>query len=57
MLASGIEKLLASIEVWLTVNEGELLYNLAKNCKGNGVIIEISALQGHTFVEHIQEEN
>jgi predicted O-methyltransferase YrrM len=26
--------------------EGELLYDLAKNCKGNGVIVEIGSLMG-----------
>jgi predicted O-methyltransferase YrrM len=50
MCASEIEKLLASIEGWLTVNEGQLLYNLAKNCKGNGVIVEIGSWKGRSTV-------
>ncbi|MEW6529028.1 MAG: class I SAM-dependent methyltransferase [Candidatus Micrarchaeota archaeon] len=38
------------IEGWLTDREGETLYNLAKNCKGNGVIVEIGSWKGKSTI-------
>ena len=32
-----IKKFVINIEGWLKDGEGEVLYYLAKNCKGNGV--------------------
>lgn len=34
------------IEGLLSLKEGILLYNLARNCKGNGVIVEIGSYKG-----------
>jgi len=45
-----IKKITSKIEGWLTDKEGELLYNLAKNCKGHGVIIEIGSWKGKSTV-------
>jgi MMP 1-O-methyltransferase len=38
------------IEGWLSEDEGKLLYDLAKNCKGNGVIVEIGSWQGKSTI-------
>ena len=35
---------------WLAPAEGELLYNLAKNCTGKGVIVEIGSWVGKSTV-------
>ena len=35
---------------WLTPAEGELLYNLAKNCTGKGVIVEIGSWVGKSTI-------
>lgn len=37
-------------EGWLTDKEGETLYSLAKNCKGNGVIVEIGSWKGKSTI-------
>lgn len=38
------------IEGWLTIKEAELLYELARNCTGNGVIVEIGSYKGRSTV-------
>lgn len=45
-----IKKLTEKIDGWLSDREGELLYNLAKNCKGKGVIVEIGSWKGKSTV-------
>ena len=43
------KKIANKIEGWLTDEEGETLYNLAKNCKG-GVIVEIGSWKAKSTV-------
>ena len=38
------------IEGWLSSAEAEFLYNAAKNCRGEGVIVEIGAWKGKSTV-------
>ncbi|MDW8289338.1 MAG: class I SAM-dependent methyltransferase [Armatimonadota bacterium] len=38
------------VEGWLTVEEGELLYQLARACKGKGVIVEIGSFKGKSTI-------
>ena len=45
-----IKKLVDKVDGWLTYKEGELLYNLAKNCTGEGVIVEIGSWQGKSTI-------
>lgn len=45
-----IRKLVDSVDGWLTDAEGELLYNLAKNCTGEGVIVEIGSWKGKSTI-------
>ncbi|MCW8812471.1 MAG: class I SAM-dependent methyltransferase, partial [Chlorobium sp.] len=39
-----------NVDGWLTDGEGEALYYLAKNCKGNGVIVEIGSYKGKSTI-------
>ncbi|GIV20727.1 MAG: hypothetical protein KatS3mg023_2478 [Armatimonadota bacterium] len=39
-----------SVEGWLTVEEGELLYRLARACTGKGVIVEIGSFKGKSTI-------
>jgi len=45
-----IKKLTDSVDGWLTDYEGALLYNLAKNCSGQGVIVEIGSWKGRSTI-------
>lgn len=45
-----IKKVVEEIGGWLMDREGELLYNLAKNCKGKGVIVEIGSWKGKSTI-------
>jgi len=45
-----INKFIENIEGWLSPKEGELLYNLAKNCTGKGVIVEIGSWKGKSTI-------
>ncbi len=46
-----IKKLADKVDGWLTDNEGELLYNTAKNCKGNsGAIVEVGSWKGKSTI-------
>lgn len=38
------------VEGWLTVEEGELLYQLARACTGKGVIVEIGSFKGKSTI-------
>lgn len=38
------------MEGWLSDNEGELLYDLAKRCQGKGVIVEIGSFKGKSTI-------
>jgi predicted O-methyltransferase YrrM len=44
------KKISNEIDGWLSDNEGELLFNLAKNCKGEGKIVEIGSWKGKSTV-------
>lgn len=44
------KKLANKIEGWLSDREGETLYNLAMNCKGKGVIVEIGSWKGKSTI-------
>jgi len=50
MQIEEVRKLADQVEGWLTDKEGELLYNLARNCTGRGVIIEIGSWKGKSTV-------
>ena len=39
-------KIMNDVEGYLTKREGKLLYNLAKECRGKGVIVEIGSWKG-----------
>lgn len=45
-----IKELVNKIDGWLTEREGKLLYNLAKNCRGKGVIVEIGSWKGRSTI-------
>lgn len=42
--------LTAGVEGWLTVEEGELLYRLARACTGEGVVVEIGSFKGKSTI-------
>lgn len=44
------KKIVSKVEGWITDKEGELLYHLAKNCKGNGKIVEIGSWKGKSSI-------
>ncbi|MGH2994800.1 MAG: class I SAM-dependent methyltransferase [Gaiellaceae bacterium] len=46
MAISELRKLLDELPGWLTHEEGETLYRLAKACTGRGVIVEIGSWRG-----------
>ena len=45
-----VKPLLADIPGWLTDEEGEALYELARACTGSGVIVEIGSWKGKSTV-------
>jgi predicted O-methyltransferase YrrM len=45
-----LRELIADIPGWLTDEEGESLYDLAKRCTGRGVIVEIGSWKGKSTV-------
>ncbi|MCX8190279.1 MAG: class I SAM-dependent methyltransferase [Candidatus Diapherotrites archaeon] len=45
-----VKKITRKIEGFLTEREGELLFSLAKDCKGQGVIVEIGSWKGKSTV-------
>ena len=44
------KKIADKADGWLTDKEGKILYDLAKNCKGNGVIVEIGSWKGKSTI-------
>jgi MMP 1-O-methyltransferase len=47
---SDVKPLIADIPGWLTDEEGEALYDLARSCRGGGVIVEIGSWKGKSTV-------
>jgi MMP 1-O-methyltransferase len=45
-----VRKLTAGIDGWLTEDEGELLFNLAKRCTGSGAIVEVGSWKGKSTI-------
>jgi MMP 1-O-methyltransferase len=45
-----VKPLMADIPGWLTDEEGEALYELARSCTGDGVIVEIGSWKGKSTV-------
>ena len=47
---SEVKPLIADIPGWLTDEEGEALYELARTCRGDGAIVEIGSWKGKSTV-------
>lgn len=47
---NDVKKMASNIQGWLTDNEGELLYNLAKSCASDGCIVEIGSWKGRSTI-------
>ncbi|MFL6010770.1 MAG: class I SAM-dependent methyltransferase [Gaiellaceae bacterium] len=47
---TDVKPLIADIPGWLTDEEGEALYELARSCRGDGVIVEIGSFKGKSTV-------
>jgi predicted O-methyltransferase YrrM len=47
---SRVKPLIAGVPGWLTDEEGEALYGLARACTGKGVIVEIGSFKGKSTV-------
>ena len=45
-----VKPLIADVPGWLTDEEGEALYELARACTGKGVIVEIGSWKGKSTV-------
>jgi predicted O-methyltransferase YrrM len=45
-----VKPLIADVPGWLTDEEGEALYELAKQCAGRGVIVEIGSWKGKSTI-------
>jgi len=45
-----VKEAINKVEGWLADAEGEFLYNAAKNCKGNRVIVEIGSWKGKSTI-------
>ena len=48
--ARTVKPLLADVPGWLTDEEGEALYDLARGCRGRGVIVEIGSWKGKSTI-------
>ena len=48
--AATVKPLIAGVPGWLTDEEGEALYELAKRCEGRGVIVEIGSWKGKSTI-------
>jgi MMP 1-O-methyltransferase len=48
--AERVKPLIADVPGWLTDEEGEALYDLAKRCSGRGVIVEIGSWKGKSTI-------
>lgn len=45
-----IKKIVEKVDGWLSDEEGEFLYNTAKNCGGKGVIVEVGSWKGKSTI-------
>jgi len=50
MDTEDIKKIVKNVDGWFSDKEGELVYNLAKNCTGKGVIVEIGSWKGKSTI-------
>lgn len=50
METDEIKKIVDKVDGFLSDKDGELLYNLAKNCTGKGVIVEIGSWKGKSTI-------
>ncbi len=50
MKIEEISQFVKGVDGWLTDKEGRLLYHLAKNCRGHGVIVEIGSWKGKSTI-------
>jgi len=50
MAMEEVKELVKNVDGWLTNREGELLYNLARQCTGKGVIVEIGSWKGKSTI-------
>jgi predicted O-methyltransferase YrrM len=48
--AERVKPLIADVPGWLTDEEGEALYDLAKRCSGRGAIVEIGSWKGKSTI-------
>jgi MMP 1-O-methyltransferase len=48
--AADVKPLIADVPGWLTDEEGEALYELAKQCTGRGAIVEIGSWKGKSTI-------
>ena len=48
--ATKVKPLIADVPGWLTDEEGEALYELARACRGDGVIVEIGSWKGKSTI-------
>jgi MMP 1-O-methyltransferase len=48
--AERVKPLIADVPGWLTDEEGEALYELAKRCEGRGAIVEIGSWKGKSTI-------
>jgi MMP 1-O-methyltransferase len=48
--AERVKPLIADVPGWLTDEEGEALYELAKSCDGRGAIVEIGSWKGKSTI-------
>jgi predicted O-methyltransferase YrrM len=48
--ATRVKPLIADVPGWLTDEEGEALYELARSCRGEGVIVEIGSWRGKSTI-------
>ena len=48
--ATKVKPLIADVPGWLTDEEGEALYELARGCRGDGVIVEIGSWKGKSTI-------
>ncbi|MER3474514.1 MAG: hypothetical protein C4335_10895 [Armatimonadota bacterium] len=49
-IPTQVYTLTEAVEGWLTREEGELLYRLARQCTGRGVIVEIGSFKGKSTI-------
>lgn len=50
MERNEVSRLAERVEGWLTEYEGRLLYDLARNCTGKGVIVEVGSWKGKSTI-------